>query len=365
MAFVQPKFSKSQVNKAGEILVAPDHFSDEEQSWAANVLANWRACHGYPMNTFQATLRMKLRSVDSGAIVAQRLKRAPSIILKLERFDGMRLARMQDIGGLRAILSTVAKVRRLEREYRTARFKHELASSKNYIDEPKQDGYRGIHLIYKYQNDGATPYNGLSLELQFRTRLQHAWATAVETMGTFLGQALKSGQGEAEWREFFSIAGAALAVVERTAPVPGYESCEPGDVFKRLAASEKRLRVLEKLNGFAVAASQITAERGQGAYHLIVLDSSKRTVSIRPYSVARLEQASLDYAAIEQRTKAGEAIEAVLVSAGPIEALQKAYPNYFLDTQEFVRQISKIIAATKDSKSNRRPPSLMRRTRAS
>lgn len=281
------------------------------------------------------------------------------------RFDGMRLARMQDIGGLRAVLASVAKVRKLESEYRSARFKHELASSKNYIDEPKEDRYRSIHLIYKYQNDGVPAFNGLSLELQFRTRLQHAWATAVETMGTFLGQALKSGQGEAQWRDFFTIAGAALAVVEKTSPVPGYEGCDQGDVFKELANAERKLRVLEKLSGFAVAANQITAERGQGAYHLIALDSLKRTVSIRPYPVARLEQASLDYADIEQRTKAGEPIEAVLVSAGPIGALQKAYPNYFLDTQEFVEQISKMIAVVGSKRTSKPLHTITRRARSS
>ncbi len=296
------------------------------------------------MNTFQATLRQKLKAVDSGAIVAQRLKRAPSIILKLQRFEGMALARMQDIGGLRAVLGSIPKVRKLESAYRSARFKHELASSKNYIDEPKEDGYRSIHLIYRYHNDVAAPFNGLSLELQFRTRLQHAWATAVETMGTFLGQALKSGQGEIEWRHFFSVAGAALAVVEKTSPVPGYEGYADSDVFQALADAEKKLRALEKLRGFAVAANKITTERGPGAYHLIVLDSLKRTVSIRPYPVAKLEQASIDYAIFEQRTKAGEPIEAVLVSAGPVDALRKAYPNYFLDTQEFVQRISRIIS---------------------
>ncbi len=30
-------------------------------------------------------------------------------------------------------------------------------------------------------------------------------------------------------------------------------------------------------------------------------------------------------------------------SAGPIDALRKAYPNYLLDTQEFVTQIEKVI----------------------
>ncbi len=344
MAFVEPQYTKGQVNRAGQILVDPEAFSLQDRIWADMVLANWRACHGYPINTFQALLRLRLKAIDKNAIVAQRMKRAPSIVLKLQRFDGMNLARMQDIGGLRAVVSSVARVRKLVTEYRNSQFKHVLVSSKDYIAAPKADGYRGVHLIYRYSNARALAYEGLSLELQVRTRLQHAWATAVETMGTFLGQALKSGQGELEWRGFFAKASAALAVVEKSPPVPGFEECSPAEVFAQVASAERSLHVLDKLNGFAIAADQITTERGQGAYHLVVLDSENRTVQIRPYPISRLEQANIDYAEIEKRTKGGEPIEAVLVSAGPVDALRKAYPNYFLDTQAFVAQITKVIA---------------------
>lgn len=126
-------------------------------------------------------------------------------------------------------------------------------------------------------------------------------------------------------------------------------------MFAEVASAESKLHVLEKLQGFAIAADKITTERGQGAYHLIVLDSVKRTVSIRPYPIARLEQANIDYAAIEQRTKSGEPIEAVLVSAGPIDALRKAYPNYFLDTQEFVARIQRIVAGVNVTRANKAP----------
>jgi hypothetical protein len=315
----------------------------EDLAWAADVLTNWRACHGYPINTFQATLRNMLKAIDKQAIVDQRLKRAPSIILKLQRFEGMKLARMQDIGGLRAIVGSIAKLNRLEAAYRNSTFLHELSHSKNYVSNPKDDGYRGIHMIYRYDNPIAPEYEGLSVELQFRTRVQHAWATAVETMGTFLGQALKSGQGSEDWRRFFIVASAALAMVERTAPVPGYENCTEFEIAEELRNIEARLHVLEKLRGFAIVAAQITQERGQGAYHLIVLDSGNRTVSLKPFPLARLEQANIEYAQIELRAKAGESVEAVLVAAGPVDALKKAYPNYFLDTHEFVRQISKIL----------------------
>ena len=215
----------------------------------------------------------------------------------------MQLARMQDIGGLRAVLTSVRRVRGLERNYRESAFEHVLTNSKNYIDEPKEDGYRGIHLIYRYNNSRAPAYNGLSLELQVRTQRQHAWATAVETMGTFLGQALKAGQGDQEWRDFFAKASAALALIEGTAPVPGFEDRDRDAVFADVAAAEARLRVLQRLQGFAIAADRITTERGKGAYHLIVLDSNRRAVTIRPYPVASLEQANIDYAAVEQRTR--------------------------------------------------------------
>lgn len=347
MAFAKLEFKKGQVNRAGEILAGRAKFDPAEYVWAYSVLSNWRASHLYPINTFQALLRLKLKGIDKNALVAQRLKRAPSIISKLQRFNEMNLARMQDIGGLRAVVSSMARVRRIEEAYRNASFKHKLVSSKDYIQEPKPDGYRSVHLIYRYSNVRAPAYEGLSLELQIRTRLQHAWATAVETMGTFLGQALKSGKGDQDWRNFFAIASAALAIVEKTPAVPGFEKLTPKQVFKRLADAEKKLRVLDKLNGFAIATDRIIKERGQGAYHLVVLDSAARTVSIRPFAQARLDEANKAYAEIEARASAGESIEAVLVSAGPVEALRKAYPNYFLDTQAFVAEVQRIISDAK------------------
>lgn len=242
MAFAKPQYSRKEVNKAGHIIARPDTgVGAPTQLWAEEVLTNWRASHAYPINTFQSTLRDKLERIDPQALVAQRLKRRPSIIAKLQRFEKMELARMQDIGGLRAVVSTVPKVRALDSAYRAARFAHELHHSKNYIDDPKKDGYRGIHLIYRYRNEKVSEYDGLSIELQLRTRAQHAWATAVETLGTFLGQALKSGVGQKEWRDFFSTAGAAFAMLEKTSPVPGFETMSAQDVYSELAKAEHKL----------------------------------------------------------------------------------------------------------------------------
>jgi len=150
MARPIPEYSKNQVARAGTILtLGPGDL--EQWLWAFDVLSNWRACHGYPINTFQSTLRDKLKKIDRDALVAQRLKRMPSIINKLRRYPAMDLSRMQDIGGLRAVVASIEELKALYRNYKDSRFTHTLVSEFNYVDSPKTSGYRGIHMVYRYK----------------------------------------------------------------------------------------------------------------------------------------------------------------------------------------------------------------------
>ena len=341
MVLSTPKYSKSKVNKVGEILIKDDP-PLSELLFAYDVVDNWRSSHGYPINTFQATLRNKLKTIDKEAFVAQRLKRMPSIVSKLRRFKSMKLARMQDIGGLRAVVSDLKKVRELEKSYRKSRFNHDLVSIKDYISNPKESGYRSIHIVYKYQNNRAPEYNGLHIELQIRSRLQHYWATAVETMGTFLEYALKSSQGPQEWLNFFSLAGCAFAHLEDTPPVPGYEGKRRKEIYTETLNQTIKLCIYERLQAFSIAAKQIHIEKKQGSYHLIILDLDKKIVSIQTYSRRYIEKANREYAKYEKRISMGENLQVVLVSAGSIDDLRRAYPNYFLDTREFINQLEKI-----------------------
>lgn len=224
-----PTESKKNINKAGHILI-DDNSSPEDLEWALELADQWRACHAYPINTFQAALRRKftLSKYDGEPIVAQRLKRMPTIIDKLKRHPNMQLSTMQDIGGVRAILNSIDDVYRLADSYKNksskSRFAHELVNEYDYIQQPRsEDGYRSLHLIYRYKNVQYPGYDGLRLELQMRTKLQHTWATAVETMGTFLGQALKSRQGSREWIDFFAITSSAFAHLEKCPPSPSLQ----------------------------------------------------------------------------------------------------------------------------------------------
>lgn len=199
MTFATPKFPRNQVDKAGLILSNEDSPLDDVL-WAFVAVDNWRASHSFPLNNFQSNLRVKVKNIQSDVLVAQRIKRLDSIKAKLtrEQTSTMQLSQMQDIGGCRAIVKSLQNVRKLVAAYKRSRFKHKLKGEKDYIASPKDDGYRGYHLIYSYQSlpGQIQAYDKLRIEIQIRTHLQHAWATAVEAVGAFTRQALKSNQGK-------------------------------------------------------------------------------------------------------------------------------------------------------------------------
>ncbi|MEK9196439.1 MAG: RelA/SpoT domain-containing protein, partial [Patescibacteria group bacterium] len=190
-----PDYSKSKVDKAGDIIRSSKPDSDEYRD-ALNIVNDWRVCHAYPVNTFVATLRKKVRKYKD-PIVAQRLKRLPTIVNKLDREPSMKLSRMHDIAGVRGVVKTMDDLNKLVGEYKRAKFLHELKNTYDYIDNPKLDGYRSVHLVYKYCSTSTRTkqYEGLQIELQLRTRLQHDWATALETISTFRNESFKTGGG--------------------------------------------------------------------------------------------------------------------------------------------------------------------------
>src|SRR4051794_11426867 len=116
MEWPKPQYSREKINLAGNYLLgkpAPN-LSDED---VFEIINNWRVSHNFPLNTFQTRMRRLAKSVDSNCIVAQRIKRLSSIKHKLERFPKMKLSQIQDIGGCRAIVSSVEDVDELVKLY--------------------------------------------------------------------------------------------------------------------------------------------------------------------------------------------------------------------------------------------------------
>lgn len=342
-------YSKSQIDRAGDIIVNLNHnrVIISELRWAVDVLTYWRTVHNYPINTFKVNLRSWCKRVDTkshAVIVAQRLKRTPSIALKLRRFSGMKLSRMQDIGGLRAILKNKNQVYQLTHLIKQAKILHVMKSEKDYIKHPKPSGYRGIHLIYQFRKSKPSMYDGLLIELQIRTKVQHSWATAVEIMGTFLQQSLKSSQGSAEWLDFFALVSSGFALLEKSSVLEQHSGLSKDDLISKIISEEARLKVINQLTAFSGVVEDINSKLGRmGHLHLITLDTIEKKVVVESFSEKDLEKASQKYTAIEGEFKDQPSKQVVLVKSNSMKDLKKSYPNYFLDTEDFISNLRKVM----------------------
>jgi hypothetical protein len=347
MAWITPKHKRGEVDRAGEVLI-DEHAAFFERSNALEIVSNWRSSHSFPLNTFQINLRNRAKKVDPEATVAQRLKRLESIMLKLSRFKKMKLSQMHDLGGCRAVLRSTKAIKEVREAYDNSTAKnpsarHEFVKPYDYISSPKPDGYRGVHLVYKYRTENVKHecFNGLRIEVQLRTRLQHAWATAVETVDTFTGQALKSSAGQENWARFFALMGSALAKRERTANVPGTPA-EMVDMAAELSSLVEELKIEPLLRGWKTAVQYSAADEKDAVTYLVALDPIARQVKVTGFGRTQLQKATEEYLKLEEQIR-DTGIRAVLVGVESLEALRKAYPSYYIDTDAFLNAVNRAI----------------------
>jgi putative GTP pyrophosphokinase len=206
--------SVSAVNRAGDVLRAlvakPGPINDQDLDRAVDaldVLVAWRSAHAVPLAAATMGLRSRVTTAKCVDVsrVSQRLKRIPTILNKLQREPGMNLGRMADIGGCRAVMADLPEVYRVLGRYRASG--PTLVKVRDYIDSPKEDGYRAVHVIVRY--------HGRLIEVQLRTHVQHEWAFTVESVTSRHGLAIKSGGGPAPVREWFQSVSEAMAIEER------------------------------------------------------------------------------------------------------------------------------------------------------
>lgn len=341
MSWTTPGYSKGAINRAG-ITLATEGASYLDIVDAYGILNNWRSSHAFPLNTIQMNLRKTSSKFNNNYIVAQRLKRVPSIVDKITRYPQMELARMQDIGGCRAILPTVKAAEEIFVYYTCeSQVKHEIVRFDDYISTPQQSGYRGIHLVFRYFSSRAEAYNGYHIEMQLRSKLQHAWATAVETVDLFRQYSLKSSRGPGNWLRFFSLMGSAFARIEHRPTVPNTPRNKI-ELYREITELATSLDVINTLSLYGTAINLTEQRVGTSEdYYLFVLDPLSRDLNIKPFRQSELEKANDEYTQLEKELSSNH--EVVLVKAGSIDNLRLAYPNYFLDTSVFLQYLQKYI----------------------
>ena len=338
----KPEYSKREINNAGNIIRNANSSYNEIEN-ARTIIDNWRAAHAYPLHVFYMNLRKKAGSRPD-IIVAERLKRLDSIVDKLKREPKMELYRMQDLGGCRMILPTLEEVYKYSNEFKNSKIRHEAKTPKDYIMNPKQSGYRSLHLVYRFRTDTKKKsiYNEypMLIELQFRTHLQHLWATAVEAIGIFTNQSLKAGRGEEDLKRFFVLVSSLFAIREGTPQVPN-ALCDERELIAEIREIDNRHHLLEMLRAIRMAVDEGNKSEGKG-YYILQLNYDNHRLYIHQFKPSEFERASLFYDALE-KSNSNKMIDTVLVRASSLSMVREAYPNYFMDIGEFVDIVSEYL----------------------
>jgi GTP pyrophosphokinase len=205
-------YSKTQIKRAGEVLKHVDTAAEADLLAAILTVDDWRAAHALPLRRVNANLRYYVRKAGVAVPeVTQRLKRFSTVVDKLQREPGMALSRMEDIGGVRAILPQQAQIDIIVSALRTQpRWK--IRRLREYVEGrdpgPKSDGYRAVHVIVEK--------DGYYVEIQLRTPWQDAWAQSVEQDTRRLGARLKFGAGPVDLREYYVMISELFAMRERS-----------------------------------------------------------------------------------------------------------------------------------------------------
>lgn len=332
--------SKKSVRKAGISL--RDGVDDEK---TRKIISEWRSAHSYPINTIQALIRKKIREGKfSSTLIAQRLKRLASIQTKLQRFSDMCLDRMQDLGGIRVIFPDMVDLRRFYSLLQRSNVKHQFVEPPHdYIACPKKDGYRSFHQVIKYESKRFPNLNGLCIELQLRTKLQHAWATAVETLGIIENTSFKTGCGSVEYKRFFKLCSALFSIEEKEPILEEYRNFDKETIVNEFKSLDAKLNVLSKLDNIVVASKNIEGNTKfeKGGYQVLVTDAQQKVVSLVQFTKNQLNEAQLYYSAQERETKDQSEKSVVMISVSSLHDLKQAYPNYFLDTKYFLEKLKK------------------------
>lgn len=356
--FPRFKYSMHDVKRAGEALKKEIIWSEDRRDEILEIFRianNWIDSHGYPMLRIKAEAIGKVRACKIRGMNIARLKRMRSVRRKLAAISA-KLDQIQDLGGCRVIVPSIDEANLLINRFRGSP-KHTLHKEAPYIEMPKPGGYRCHHMIYKFQGDGASEVlNGRRVEIQIRTQLQHAWATAVEAVGNFRGEELKAGKGDTDWLRLFELMSAEFALVERCPQPAGLpEHYDRVREIRDLNAKLSAAPMMESMRQAVKYTDSYVQASDPPKFYRIEFNRKTKQARVSPHRTpihGLTEQHSIEQAAEESGNKD---INTVLVSADSIEELKEGFPNYFGDVQLFTKSLRAIVGGGDVSEYNLPP----------
>ena len=340
------------IRKIGEKLREGIELTEEEKL----EFDNFREAHNIIIKLF--TIELKKVNFSKQHLTASRNKRIETIISKLCRPEKPKLDRIHDIAGTRIIFENIKSLEDyidILENTELVNFKEKINEDKNrynYIKNPKSDGYRSIHKVFYYSSN--IPYSTLNeksfnlenkkIELQLRTRLQHIWATTVEIYDIINKSNIKTGtHNKLETKEGLFFKKCSLV----------FEGIESNDVEKikininEIFRDKDLVEIYNRLKGIKnIKNIQLPKTLGSDEVFILITDLNKgKTTFFTTEPIEKNDKQdtfliNASYRRLEEKNTKGEYI-LLLLTLGDIKKLKNVYPNYFLNTNEFISILKK------------------------
>lgn len=334
------KYSRKEIDKAGKVIISSSSDVFDLVDATAKV-DDWRKLHLPVIELLSRQVSDLLnKNGIKIAFSSQRLKRMTSIQEKLLRSSSMGLGGVQDIGGGRFVFDDMDSLLQAKECIAKAEFigfslDHDLY---DYISQPKDSGYRSIHFVYKY-NKPDSDSDGMRVELQIRTKLQHDWATAVETAELISHSSLKASLGDKAWLDFFKLVSAIFARKEQQPVNVSFKDMTEEEYCTHYFEMNNKYKFVHQLKTLVGVVNLTEQQSFNGGYVLLVIDNVAKKASIRHFSQDDKDMANAQYTQIEKSIdKTKEAV--VLVAVSDVKELREAYPSYFLNAEEFISALA-------------------------
>lgn len=335
------KYSRNQINRAGNTMVSSKSMDEVED--AIHLINEWRFNHDYVIDQIKPFLQELF--TDNGVkplFFSKRIKRLSSILYKLDINPDMRLGGMQDIGGLRFVFQDIDTLQdAFELLQNNVPENFSIRKINDYVnDKPKQSGYRSIHIVYEYRNKDDR-YDNLRIELQIRTKLQHNWATAVETAALVTNTSLKASQGDDRWLYFFKVVSCLLAIEENKPLISDFSHYTKDYLMLKCLEMDEQNKFLETLKALRLTIKEAETKNFEDDLYLLIIDFEEKNIYVHGFKEQERPNANKQFEAEEKDAIDGKKA-VVLVTVDNIRELRNAYPSYFLDTSEFISLVEVI-----------------------
>lgn len=322
--FVKPGgSSKVEIRRAGDAIAAGTADQRDEK-----IVQEWRDCHAYVLNTFQGTLRRWIKGRPY--VMVQRLKRLRTVRDKLATGRAVNVSSMHDLAGCRIIFPDVSALREFRREFHTGtRSSHKYASEGryDYLACPKETGYRGIHDVFKYEvgNPPGNAWNGLRVEIQYRTNAQHAWATAVEISDFIDNARVKFDHGANVERERLFVLASEYIARHSEGMRGAAPDLSDAEVEQEMMELEHQVGVLGRLRALSASAVEVPYSK-----NLVLMFNNDR-LDVIAFPSAKKAMAMRNQIEIDQPDA-----DVVYIRAEKPNEVANAFRNYFRDARGFL-----------------------------